>query len=65
MSRQEIQEAYSSRIIIFDGIKYASWKVIMESYLMSLGDIWTSVLVDYNVPDIPPTDANGKKIMRK
>jgi len=35
----------------------------MEAYLMSLGvDVWTSVLVDYNVPDIPPTDADDKKI---
>jgi len=30
---------------------------------MSLGvDVWTSVLVDYNVPDIPPTDGDGNKL---
>ena len=35
----------------------------MEVYLMSLGvDVWTLVLVYYNVPNIPPTDADGKKL---
>ena len=63
MSRKDIQETYSSRIPVFDGKNYAFWKVRMEAYLMSLGvDVWNSVLVDYNVPDIPPTDADDKKI---
>eukprot|EP00253_Pinus_taeda_P001846 PITA_01846 len=35
----------------------------MGAYLMSLGvDVWTSVLVDYNVRDIPPTDGDGKTL---
>lgn len=60
MSRQEIQEAYSSRVPVFDGTKYDFWKVRMEAYVMPLGvDVWTLVLVDYNVPNIPPTDADG------
>jgi len=47
MYRQEIQEVYSSRIPVFDGINYDFWKVRIEAYLMSLGvDVWTSVLVD-------------------
>ena len=63
MSRKESQEAYSSRIPIFDGTNYAFWKVGMEAYLMSLEVyVWTLVLVDYNVLDIPPTNADGKKI---
>lgn len=63
MSRKEIQEAYSSRIHVFYGINYSFWKVIMELYPMSLGvDVWNSILVDYNVPDISPTDVDGRKL---
>ena len=30
---------------------------------MSLGvDVWSSVLVDYDVPDVPPIDVDGKKL---
>lgn len=25
-------------------------------------DVWTSVQVNYNVPGIPPTNADGKKL---
>jgi len=64
MSGKEIQEAYSSRIPVFGGKNYSFWKVRMEVYLMSLGvNSWTSVLVSYNVPDIPPTDAYDKNYM--
>lgn len=63
MSRQESQDAYSSKIPVFDGTNYAFWKVRMESYLMSIGvDVWSYVLVDYDVPDVPATDAYGKKL---
>ena len=35
----------------------------MESYLMSLGvDVWSFVLVYYDVPHVPPTDIDGKKL---
>ena len=35
----------------------------MEAYLMSLGvDVWSSILIDYDVVDVPPTDADGKKL---
>lgn len=61
MSRQKSQEAYSSRIPIFHGTNYAFRKVIMEFFHISMGlDVWPSILVDYNVPNIPPTNANGK-----
>ena len=47
---------------VFYGTSYVFWKVRMEAYLMSLRvDVWTLVLVDYNVPVIPPTNAYGKK----
>ena len=63
MSRKESQGVYSSRIPIFDGTSYVFWKVRMEAYIMSLRvDVWTLVLVDYNVLDIPPTNADGKKL---
>jgi len=63
MSKKESQDAYLSKIPNFDGTNYAFWKVRMEAYLMSLGvDVWSSVLVDYVVPDVPPTNAYGKKL---
>jgi len=63
MSREESQEAYSSRIPIFDGTNYAFWKVRMEVYLMFLGvDVWTSILLDYNVLDILPINEDRKKL---
>ena len=35
----------------------------MEAYLIYLGvEVWTSVLVNYNVPDIPSIDGDGKKL---
>lgn len=63
MSRQESPKAYLSIIPVFNGTNYAFWKVRMEEYIMSLGvDFWTSVVVDYNLPGIPPIVADGKKL---
>lgn len=63
MSRKESQDAYSSKILIFDGTNYSFRKVRIKSYLMSLGvDVWSSVLVDYDLPNVPPTNANGQKL---
>jgi len=60
---KEIQDAYSSKIPVFDGTSYVFWKVRMEYYLMSLGvNVWSSILVDYDVPDVPPTNADGKNM---
>lgn len=61
MSKQESQHAYSSKIQVFDWTNYAFWKVRMEPYLMYLGvDVWSSILVHDDVPDVPPTDVDGK-----
>lgn len=36
---------------------------MMEAYIMSLGvDVWSFVLIDYDVLDVPPTSAHSKKV---
>ncbi|XP_043694135.1 intracellular protein transport protein USO1-like [Telopea speciosissima] len=46
----------------FDGTNYAFWKNRMETYLGSLGyDVWASVLNEYSMTGVAPTDNQEKK----
>jgi uncharacterized lipoprotein YehR (DUF1307 family) len=57
-------EHISNGIQKFDGINYAYWSDILETYLTALGvDIWYSVVNGYVIPNNAPTDPNKMKIM--
>ena len=48
---------------LFNGGRYALWKIRMKKFMLALGfDIWKSVVDSYTAPTTPPKDATGKKI---
>jgi hypothetical protein len=41
-----------NKVPLFDGTKYASWTIIMKTYLRALGfDIWESITIGYTNED--------------
>ena len=63
MSWQESQGTYPSKIPLFDGTNYALWKVELEAYLMSSRvDVYSSILVDYDLPNVPSTNVDRKSL---
>lgn len=47
----------------FDGSKYFSLKIRMQTYLMSLGyDVWSAIENGYTTPKTPPVDTDGKRL---
>lgn len=57
-------EEFSSRKApLSDGIKYAFWRLRMQTYLSALGfDIWESFKSGYIVPSTSPIDTTSKKL---
>ena len=42
--------------LLFDGSKYAHWKVCMRAFLQSLDEkVWLAVKVGWEKPEMPPT----------
>jgi hypothetical protein len=52
----------STRPPLFNGTNFSFWKIIMKTYLMSLGmEIWQIVVYGYKIPTTFPTEEGGKK----
>jgi hypothetical protein len=48
---------------LFNGGRYALWKIRMKNFLLALGfDIWQSVVDGYTAQTAPPKDVAGNKI---
>ena len=52
----------SSKVPTFDGSDCAFWKVMMQTYFLSINvDVWASVVNGYKVPNTLPLDPNEKR----